>query len=131
MGFLDKALNKMLDLEEKEVSTTELADMIEEKILKAEYSSKGLYNTNLELVREAAKKDWILITGNGGTSRNYDIIESGFKITAKYSMLTHKMQTVELFDKENKITYVIPKGRENAKDVCAKILARVERYQNK
>lgn len=129
MGFLDKALNKMMDIEEREVSTVELADMIEEKILKKECKSESAYNANLRLVKDAAKKDWILIIGNGGTTRDYRILESELTITVHYSVLTRTMQNIQLYDKNAKIIYSIPKGRENAKDLCAKLLARVERYE--
>lgn len=129
MGFLDKALNKMMDIEEREVSTVELADMIEEKILKKECKSESAYNANLRLVKDAAKKDWILMIGNGGTTRDYRILESELTITVHYSVLTRTMQNIQLYDKNAKIIYSIPKGRENAKDLCAKLLARVERYE--
>lgn len=126
MGFLDKALG----YEEKVISTVEMAELIEEKILKKECTSAVMYEINLDLVKDAMRKDWILII-RGASTRDYLIVDCNLKISVRYSVITHTMQHIQLTDNQEKIIYSIPKGRENAKDLCSKVLARVERYQKK
>lgn len=123
MGLLDKALNNMIGWENQTIQPTEMAEMIEETVLKN--------GTQEDLVKleKAVNKTWVLAVGNGMSTRQVELCGNKYRFAVNYSVVFHTLTSVEFWDMEHKVNYYLPKGRTNAETLCQSVLSRITRYK--
>ncbi|MGM9652286.1 MAG: hypothetical protein ACI3XP_01470 [Eubacteriales bacterium] len=124
MGILERALNTAMHWENRDITTKEMAELMERMILQ---NADAYY---LQQLKDAMQKKRIWMIGHGGSARRYSFCDGNVEVVTEYSLLTRTMNMVQLWDNPAKISYFIHTGCESARELCARVLACIARYQH-
>lgn len=122
MQIIDRALNRVIRWESKDVSISEMVGLIESEII-AKCSDKEL----LEL-QKGMYKTWVLLSGGGSSLRYYPSSGAPVHLCLNFNMFTHNIQQITLQDSINKVEYYIPRGKASCKKLQRAVLRRLAQY---
>lgn len=124
MGILERALNTAMHWENRGITTKEMAELMERMLLQ---NADAYY---LQQLKDAMQKKRIWMIGHGGSVRRYSFCDGNVEVVTEYSLLTRTMNMVQLWDNPAKISYFIYTGRDSARELCARVLSCIARYQH-
>lgn len=122
MQFIDKTLNRVIKWENRDISISEMLELIESEII-AKSSDKDLVR-----LEKGMFKTWVLAVGRGSSLRYYPSFGAPVHLCLEFNMFTHNIQQITLQDTTSKVEYFIPRGKESCKKLQRAVLRRLAQY---
>lgn len=107
MQFVDKAINRALKWDSRDISIQEMLYLIQMQIL------EKCSSNDLQKLRKGMNKTWVLAIGNGFSQRFYPSSDSPVRLCCQFHVITHQLKQISLQDTVNKKEYFIPGGKES------------------
>lgn len=123
MQFIDKTLNRVIKWENRDISISEMLELIENEII-AKSSDKDLVK-----LEKGMYKTWVLAVGGSSSLRYYPSGASPVRLCFNFNVFTHNIQQITLQDTTSKVEYFIPRGKESCKKLQRGVLRRIARYK--
>ena len=123
MQFIDKTLNRVIKWENKNISISEMLNLIESEIIEKS-SDKDLMS-----LEKGMYKTWVLGVGSFTSLRYFPSAASPVRLCFNFNVFTHNIQQITLQDTTNKVEYFIPRGKEPCKKLQRGVLRRIARYK--